>query len=131
MPLLMKDLAQLGFFINLIRIFFSYVFPTIFTVTGAIMMIVGAGSLQDGWDSETWPNTEGTVTHSDVRYHSSSSSQGRSSSSYTVEVEYSFSVDGDEYTGNRLRIWRKNFKRKRDAESKAKTFAPDKKVKVF
>ena len=128
----MKDLPQLGCIITAIRVFFSYVFPTIFTIAGAILLMIGAGNVQDSWNSKSWPSVEGTVNQAEVRSHASRGSRNsRSSTSYSIDLDYSYSVDGTELTGNRLRFGEINFNRRQRADEKAKLLAAAKTVKVF
>ncbi len=127
----MKEIPQLGCAISAFRIMFGYVLPGMFTIAGAVLMIVGARNIQGAWESENWPHVDGTIIESKVGLHTSRSSNGRSSTSYSVDVGYSYTVEGKEFTGDRLRFGEMNSNKRRDANSKAKKFGEGKQVKVY
>lgn len=127
----MKEIPQLGCILSVFRIFFAYLLPGMFTIAGAIMLVVGARNIQGAWESENWPHVQGKISESEVRSHTSRNSNGRTSTSYSVELKYTYTVDDEEYIGDRLRFGEMNSNKRRDANAKAKTFAAGKKIKVF
>lgn len=130
-----KALPQLGCVFTGIRVFFGYIFPYIFVVAGAISLIFGARQLQDAKESEDWPTAGGTILSVAVKKHttrhSSGSGPSRSSTSWAVDVEYEFEVDGAKHQGDRLAFGQVSFNKRREAQAKADEYPEGREVKVY
>jgi len=131
-----KGLQQFGCALTVFRIFASFVFPYIFVLGGAVALIFGARELQEARESEDWPVADGQVLSVKVQSHtshhrgSSGARAARTSTSYSVKVEYEFEVDGARFTGDRLTIGQANFNRRKEAQAKAAEYPVGQPVKV-
>ena len=83
------------------RFFFSRVFPLIFVVVGAIVMLTGIRGLLKARASVNWPTAPGTVLASSVERHVTSGSKG-TRVTYHAGIRYEFRVNGATYDGTRV-----------------------------
>jgi len=81
-----------------LRFFFSYVFPYIFVVVGAVVAFWGGRGLLRARESVQWPVAHGVVMESSVR--SSHSSKG--GTTYHAAIRYEYTVDGVVHSGDRV-----------------------------
>ena len=72
-------------------------------VIGALFTAIGVHGLTLGFESRSWPSTEGQITQSKVERRKSSSGTGKKRTAfYHAIVNYKFSVDGRPYKGSRV-----------------------------
>lgn len=83
------------------RFFFARVFPSIFALIGAGVLIWGVSVVLEGSASSDWPSTDGVVTSSQVATRTDSS-RNRSRTSYVATVTYDYAVAGRTFTGDRI-----------------------------
>lgn len=74
------------------------IFPWIFVLVGTVILVAGLRNVWYGWQSARWPATQGEITSSAVKYHSSNKGRG----SYSAEIRYQFRVEPSTYTGDRV-----------------------------
>lgn len=80
------------------------VFPAILISLGGLSLWLGINDMANGWASSTWPSVEGFVTASSVGINHSSTSSRRTTTdtSYSADVEYTYAVAGEIYSGYRI-----------------------------
>ena len=79
------------------RFFFSRIFPLPFLLVGVVCIYLGIKELEKANASEDWPAVEGTVLHSSVDIR-----RGDDSTSYSAEVMYTYEVEGNVHSSNRI-----------------------------
>ena len=72
----------------------------IFMAVGGFFVVQGAREWMKASDSAAWPTVAGTVTHSEVARHTSTS-KGRTRISYSARIEFDYKIDGVRHHGNR------------------------------
>jgi len=79
-------------------------------ITNIFLILLGAGFSVWGWgliaearQSLGWPTAVGTVIHSEVSSHDSHS-EGKTTRMYTANVRYRYSVNGVQYTADRITL---------------------------
>ncbi len=110
---------------------FSYIFPYAFVIAGGVLLVVGARQMQNGMESREWPGVPGKVLESKVTRHTSRDSDGHSSTSYKVEIEFAYEVDGQALEGDQLAFGQMNHNRKSQAEAKRRQYPKGKEVTVY
>jgi hypothetical protein len=75
-------------------------FGAVFTLVGLIVVAVSVWQLYDIARGQFWTRTTCTMINS----YTTSSSSGRSATTYRAEVEYSYNFNGQNYTGKRLNL---------------------------
>lgn len=75
-------------------------FGAVFTLVGLIVVAVSVWQLYDIGRGQFWTRTTCTMINS----FTTSSGSGRSATTYRAEVEYSYSFNGQSYTGKRLNL---------------------------
>jgi hypothetical protein len=73
----------------------------IFMAVGGFFVVQGVREWMKASDSAAWPTVAGTVTHSEVTRHTSTS-KGRTRTSYNARIEFDYEIDGVTYRGDRL-----------------------------
>lgn len=68
-------------------------------VFGLGLSVSGLQKVRDAYASNNWPTTEGKVLHSVVTYNIINWMQH-----YEQEVQYAYSVDGQRFTSNQIRL---------------------------
>ena len=86
-------------------------------VYGAILFAPSRQTIQYAKESPDWPTTTAQVTSARVEFVQGSHT-GSSNSTWTPEVNYTYAVDGVDYTGNTIRYAELVF-RKRGARDKS------------
>jgi hypothetical protein len=85
--------------------FFTRIFPLIFIVVGASLVIFGIRDIFRAKASDSWPATTGTVIKSSVESYQSSSGSKRNaggSTMYHADISYEFTVEGRTFNGKRV-----------------------------
>lgn len=72
----------------------------IFMAVGGFFVVQGAREWLLAGASAGWPTVQGTVTHSEVTRHTSTS-KGRTRTSYNARIEFDYEIDGVRHHGNR------------------------------
>jgi len=78
-----------------------------------------------------WPTTQGTITSSKVGNGMVPGRRGKSFDAHWAEVEFSFSLNGKEYSNNTIAADRIHFKTADQAETIAKLYKPEQQVNVY
>jgi len=107
---------------------------------GGIATLIGLGGvLLTTWHikqdraSESWPQVTGTVITSRIG-SSTTHRQNKTRSSdtdYSVELRYTYEVEGQAYEGHRLRFGSTSHERRSDAQKEQRQFQAGKKVSVY
>jgi hypothetical protein len=100
---------------------------------GVVMYFAVQQALEMG-DSREWPTTEGVITASHIdRSHRTSTEKGWRGDryEYEVRVQYSYSVDGVGYTGNRLRIRPDEYRSEERAQRELAEYPVGQRVRVY
>ena len=78
----------------------------IFIFTGIIFLVIGLIFRGKVKKAQTWPVVSGTVESTEIKAHKTTTKQGRSgyrtSTSYEPVVHYTYTVNGQSYTGKRI-----------------------------
>jgi hypothetical protein len=72
----------------------------IFMAVGGFFVVQGVREWMKASDSAAWPTVAGTVTHSEVTRHTSTS-KGRTRTSYNARIEFDYEIDGVRHHGTR------------------------------
>lgn len=94
-------------------------FGVLLIVGGLIGVVFGLNYLADANRSKTWQATEGVTVSAGVIGHAKNSG---SSGSYSVDVRYTYQVDGQTYQSDRIAF---NGARQYNSKSKAQTAIAD------
>ncbi len=102
---------------------------------GLVFVALGYSSLQKARASTSWSRTMGTVNDSDVEEHevssgSSSNKRNRRDYQYTVQVFYSYEVDGVEYSSQRISFETPTYSSEARAERMARSYREGSQVAV-
>jgi hypothetical protein len=73
----------------------------IFMAVGGFFVVQGVHEWMLAKASAAWPTVTGTVTHSEVTRHTSTS-KGRTRTSYNARIEFDYEIDGVTIRGDRL-----------------------------
>lgn len=69
---------------------------------GLVFVIVAITSRNKAKAAESWPVTQGQILFSNIESHTSTDSDGDTSTSYEVKVDYSYDVMGSPMKGQRI-----------------------------
>jgi len=119
------------------KFFFGIFWPGIFVIVGAACFWLSLHAILTASASKNWPSVQGVVTHSDVQSRWSSSPVGtpqhRSGPTrlYLADVQYTYAVDGVEYTGDRVEFGDYSSSNALRASKIAKTYRVGSDVTVY
>jgi len=85
----------------------------VFVIFGIVLLIVWISSKKKAEASQKWPTVSGLILSTHVDIHTSTDSDGSTSTSYKPVVNYSYSIMGQEYTANRIAFGANAFSRKK------------------
>ncbi|MDP3450292.1 MAG: DUF3592 domain-containing protein [Anaerolineaceae bacterium] len=85
----------------------------VFVIFGIVLLIVWITAKNKAEASQKWPTVPGLILSSRVDIHTSTDSDGNTSTSYKPVVIYSYSIMGQEYTANRIAFGANAFSRKK------------------
>ena len=87
---------------------FTFVWSGSFLLAGLILLTIGFWQFDEMIASRSWPSIDGRVLSKSVEVNESRDRDGGKTRKYTPTVSYQYTVDGQTYRGNRLRInvWR-------------------------
>lgn len=88
----------------------------VFIVFGLILVIISINSKKKAKAAQAWPTMPGVILSSHVDIHTSTDSEGSSSTSYKPVVAYQYTVMGLEYTGDRIGYGANTFSRRKSDE---------------
>jgi hypothetical protein len=97
---------------------------------GAGVCAWGAINLLDAHTSKDWPVATGTVLDSTVSRHSVKRGRFGRAMVYRPEVRYSYRVNGQEYTGDRLSWTSTDYSEAADAHAVASRYIPENQINV-
>jgi hypothetical protein len=86
------------------RVFFSRIFPLPFIVVGALTLYFGGRGVHRAKESLAWPVAEGQILNSSVEYHRGSNRGSKGGGTYSAEIRYTFTVDGQVHSGNKVAV---------------------------
>jgi hypothetical protein len=86
-----KPLGPIG------RFCFGRIFPLPFLIVGAIFLLIGLRSMQRAQESTNWPSVAAVIVSSSV-----DSRSGNKGTTYQAKVLYDYTVDGTQYSSNRI-----------------------------
>ncbi len=107
---------------------------TLIGLTGVTVMV---WNIKQNRESESWPQVAGTITTSRIGSSTTRSSPSgsnktsRSDTDYSVEIRYTYEVEGQAYKGHRLRFGSNSHDRRSDAQKEQRQFPEGKKVPVY
>jgi hypothetical protein len=87
----------------------EYLFPTIFMLVGAGLIAWAVLQQRKANATKAWPTTTGVILSSQLESHYSRDSDGSSSITYSPEVEYSYTVDGQMRFSRQLAVGNANY----------------------
>ena len=110
-------------------------FPLSFGLGGLIFLGVGLWAINKGMQSENWDKGTATITSSEIKKteRRSKDPQGftQTSTSYSVRVKYSYTVEGSNYEGNTIGFGTMSHNEKSDAQEELKSYPNGKKIDVY
>ncbi len=105
------------------------VFGWVCVMTGTLLTSWGIFNLRDASASSGWPTADGRVLSSRVE-RSRGSSDSRDSYRYSPAIRYSYSVDGKQYTGDRVSFRDDHYGRREKAQRIVDEYATGSSVPV-
>ena len=110
-------------------------FPLSFGFGSMIFLGVGLWMINKGMQSENWDKGTATITSSDIEKTESRSkdAQGftQTSTSYSVTVKYSYTVEGSNYEGNTVGFGTMSHNERSDAQEELKSYPKGKTIDVY
>ena len=108
--------------------FFAKIFPLIFVAVGIATLIFVSKGIALGKASLGWPETEGKILSSKVGSRRSSKNK---STRYSPKISYQYSVNEQDFTGNKIRIGGISSTNHRKANTYVKRYPAGKAVAVY
>ncbi len=91
-------------------------------MAGLLLTLFAANNSLNAYNAKKWPTTQGTIYSSEVIH----------SSRYVPKIVYTYDVDTNAYSSERIRLKdMAQYKKKEDAEKVANKYPVDAKVKVY
>lgn len=108
-------------------------FPAVLILLGALSLWLGISDVANGWASRNWPSVEGVIVASSIgiNYSSSSNRQKSTDTTYSANVEYTFAVDGEGYSGHRISFGEYASADRSDAERFLRPYPKGQSVTVY
>jgi len=110
-------------------------FPLSFGLGSLIFLGFGLWAINKGMQSENWDKGTATVTSSEIEKTESRSkdAQGftRTSTSYSVRVQYAYTVEGSSYEGNTVGFGTMSHNERSDAQEELKSYPKGKTIDVY
>ena len=110
-------------------------FPLSFGFGSMIFLGVGLWMINKGMQSENWDKGTATITSSEIEKTESRSkdAQGftQTSTSYSVTVKYSYTVEGRNYEGNTVGFGTMSHNERSDAQEELKSYPKGKTIDVY
>ena len=114
----------------------GWIFGGGLTLLGLLFVIIGGFEFRQGLKTNDWPAAAGRIVESKiVEKKVDGSSGGRrsriSDRDYTVDVRYSYEVEGQKFEGDRLRYGNESHDSRASAEDGQLLYSPGKAVQVY
>ncbi len=114
----------------------KWIFGGGFTFLGLLFVMIGGFEFLQGLKTNDWPAAAGKIVDSKIVESEVSGSSGRRKTSssdrdYTVDVRYSYEVEGRKLEGDRLRYGNESHDSRASAMEEQSRFAPGKEVQVY
>jgi hypothetical protein len=114
----------------------GWIFGGMFTLIGLLFLVIGAFQLRQGLKTNDWPVTAGRIIESKIVEEKVSGSSGRRRThsfdrKYTVNVRYSYEVNGQKFEGDRLRYGNESHDSRASANDEQLLYPPGKEVQVY
>lgn len=106
------------------RRIFQIVCCSTLAALGLLVLIYGGLQLRQGLASRSWPRVPGRIISSELKQHT-----GRTKG-YSLEVEYSYAVNGDSFRSRRIRAV-EHVDSKPEAEAKLERYRAGREVDAF
>jgi hypothetical protein len=111
----------------------GWIFGGGFTLLGLLFVMIGGFEFRQGLRTNDWPAAAGKIIESKVSGSSGRRSPGSRSTNwdYTVDVRYSYEVDGQKFEGDRLRYGNESHDSWISAKDEQSLYPPGKAVQVY
>ncbi len=114
----------------------GWIFGGGFTLIGLLFLVIGAFQLRQGLKTNDWPVTAGRIIESKIVEENVSGSSARRRThsfdrKYTINVRYSYEMNGQKFEGDRLRYGNKSYRSWASAKDEQLLFLPGKEVQVY
>jgi hypothetical protein len=114
----------------------GWIFGGGFTLIGLLFLLIGGFQLRQGLKTNDWPAAAGRIVESKIVEKKVDGSSGRrrsriSDMDYTVDVRYSYEVEGQKFEGDRLRYGNESHDSRASAMEEQSLFAPGKALQVY
>jgi len=110
-------------------------FPLSFGFGSIIFLGFGLWAINKGMQSEDWDKGTATVLKSNIEKSESKSKDARgftrTSTSYSVRVTYSYTVEGNNYEGNTVGFGTMSHNERSDAQEELKSYPQGKTIDVY
>ena len=110
-------------------------FPLSFGLGSLIFLGFGLWAINKGMQSENWDKGTARVTSSEIEKteNRSKDAQGftRTSTSFSVRVQYTYTVEGSSYEGNTIGFGTMSHNEKSDAQEELKSYPKGKTIVVY
>jgi hypothetical protein len=103
----------------------GWIFGGSFTLLGLLFVMIGGFEFRQGMKTNDWPAAAGRIVESKV-----TSSPG-AHHDYTVNVRYSYEIDGQKFEGDRLRFGNKSYSKWTSAKKEQALYPPREEVQVY
>jgi hypothetical protein len=111
----------------------GWIFGGGFTFVGLLFVMIGGFEFRQGLLTSDWPTAAGKIIESKVSGSSGRRSPGSRSTDwdYTVDIRYSYEVDGQKFEGDRLRYGNESHNSWTSAKDEQSLYPPGKAVQVY
>jgi len=110
---------------------FLTLFFGIFFAIGLGVLIFAYKSYSLGKESLEWPSVEGDVVYSEIEKRTRTRSKGGSSTTFSANIIYEYTVEGETYTGDKLRFLLWNSSDRSESRSTVDKYPVGKVVPVY
>lgn len=117
---------------TLLGVFCAGFFFLLFVGLGIFFIYRGVQDRKKSEASQGWPGTMGQVTVSEIRRDVDTDSEGYSSATYTPEVEYTYEVSGQVFTGKKISFgFKTGYGNRSKAEARLANYPEGSQVTVY
>lgn len=114
----------------------GWIFGGGFTFLGLLFVIIGGFEFRQGLRTNDWPAAAGRIVESKIVERKVDGSSGRrrtrsSDRDYTVDVRYSYEVEGQKFEGDRLRYGNESHDSRASANDEQLLYPQGKAVQVY
>ncbi|PLK50803.1 hypothetical protein C0V76_03060 [Uliginosibacterium sp. TH139] len=100
---------------------------------GLVLLVIAVASWyawQQQRASQAWPAVQGEILAARIERTDDGSNNPETSVRYHVELEYAYVVDGQRFTGTRIRITKEGWRSEDEARMQLARYAPGSKLQV-